>query len=119
MHTDIYDGHAPLLKERGYFPLPIGPGTKAPHRYVPREKKYQGFSGWQERPEPLTTPQPGAGIGVRLGAGIIGLDYDNEDAALRVSEGAWWQSCEQSGGDGVDGVLPRQFPGCVGELRQR
>jgi hypothetical protein len=86
VHTDIYDGFAPLLKERGFFPLPIGPGTKAPHRFMPSKKEFVLFVGWQERPARLTTPQPNAGIGVRLGAGIVGLDYDNEDAALRVSE---------------------------------
>ncbi len=110
MHTDIYDGHAPLLKERGYFPLPIGPGTKAPHRYVPREKKYQGFSGWQERPEPLTTPQPGAGIGVRLGAGIIGLDYDNEDAALRVSEALGGSHVNKAGATAWTEFYRASFP---------
>jgi AAA domain/Bifunctional DNA primase/polymerase, N-terminal len=86
VHTDIYDGFAPLLRERGYFPLPIAPGTKAPHRYVPSQSAYELFTGWSERPEPLTTPQPKAGIGVRTGSGIVVLDYDNEDAALRVSE---------------------------------
>jgi hypothetical protein len=81
-----YDTFAPLLIERGYFPLPIAPGSKAPHRYVPSVGGFALFTTWSERPDPLTTPQPGAGVGVRLGAGIIGLDYDNEDAALRVSE---------------------------------
>jgi hypothetical protein len=86
LHTDIYDGHAPLLRERGYFPIPIGPGTKKPQRYIPSTKAYEGYSGWQERPTSLTTPQPGAGIGVRCGNGIVAIDYDDEDAALRVSE---------------------------------
>jgi AAA domain/Bifunctional DNA primase/polymerase, N-terminal len=84
--TNIYDGLAPLLRERGYFPLPIGPGTKKPQRYVPSKEAFEGFIGWQERPAPLTTPQLGAGIGVRCGNGIVAIDYDNEDAALRVSE---------------------------------
>src|SRR5262249_31761299 len=77
---------APQLIERGYFPLPIAPGTKAPHRYVPSENRFELFSGWQKRPDPITTPQPGAGIGVRLGNGVVGIDYDDEDAALRVSD---------------------------------
>jgi AAA domain/Bifunctional DNA primase/polymerase, N-terminal len=84
--TDVYDALAPVLVSRGYFPLPIGPGTKAPHRYVPSMGGYQLFATWSERPEPLTTPQPGAGIGVRTGKGVIALDYDDEEAALRVSE---------------------------------
>ena len=86
MEESVYNTFAPSLVERGYFPLPIAPGSKAPHRYTPSSGKFELFTGWQERPDPLTTPQPGAGIGVRLGNGIVGLDYDNEDAALRVSE---------------------------------
>jgi hypothetical protein len=81
-----YDEQAPKLAKKGHHPLPIGPGTKAPHRYTPSLGKFELYVGWQERPEPLTTPQPGAGIGVRLGKGLVALDYDNEDAALRVSE---------------------------------
>ena len=86
MTEGAYNAFAPLLIERGYFPLPIAPGSKAPHRYVPNLGKYVLFTTWNERPEPIITPQPGAGIGVRMGAGIVALDYDNEEAALRVSE---------------------------------
>jgi hypothetical protein len=86
MDTDIYDGYGPLLRDQGYHSLPIGPGTKFPHQYVPSTKRFVGISGWQKRPNPLTTPQPGAGIGVRCGAGLIAIDYDDDDAALRASE---------------------------------
>jgi Bifunctional DNA primase/polymerase, N-terminal len=86
VNESVYNTFAPQLVERGYFPLPIAPGSKAPHRYVPSENRFELFSGWSERPEPLTTPQPNAGIGVRMGKGIVALDYDNEEAALRVSE---------------------------------
>jgi hypothetical protein len=86
VHTDIYDGHAPLLRNCGFHPLPIGPGTKKPQRYMPSIKTFMDYKGWRERPESLATPQPGAGIGVRCGNGLVAMDYDDEDAALRVSE---------------------------------
>src|SRR5215471_7639778 len=86
MNIDIYDGYGPLLRDQGYYSLPIGPGTKRPHQFVPSTKQFVGLTGWQERPFPLTTPQPGAGIGVRCGNGLVAIDYDDEDAALRASE---------------------------------
>jgi hypothetical protein len=86
LNDSVYNKFAPQLMERGYFPLPIAPGSKAPHRYIPSKNKFELFVGWNERPDPITTPQPGAGIGVRLGRGVVALDYDNEEAALRVSE---------------------------------
>src|SRR5262249_53515606 len=86
MNSSVYDEYAPKLIAGGYFPLPIGPGTKAPHRYTPSEGTYRLLEGWQERPEPILTPQPGANIGVRCGAGLVVLDCDDDDAALRVAE---------------------------------
>jgi len=86
VNDSVYNKFAPQLMEHGYFPLPIAPGSKAPHRYVPSKNRFELFAGWSERPEPITTPQPGAGVGVRLGKGVVALDYDNEEAALRVSE---------------------------------
>jgi AAA domain/Bifunctional DNA primase/polymerase, N-terminal len=83
---NIYNEFAPRLAAMGYHPLPIGPGSKSPHRYMPSEKRFVLFKGWSERPRPLDTPQPGAGIGVRLGAGIVALDYDNDDAAVLISD---------------------------------
>jgi AAA domain/Bifunctional DNA primase/polymerase, N-terminal len=88
----VYDIHAPKLIELGYMPLPIGPGTKEPQSYVPSEKEYVGIINWPHpRFRPLTTPQPGAGIGVRLGKQadgtyVIGLDWDIEDAALAAMD---------------------------------
>jgi Bifunctional DNA primase/polymerase, N-terminal len=86
MDDSVYNKFAPQLIGHGYFPLPIAPGSKAPHRYVPSKKEFELFVGWNERPDPIITPQPGAGVGVRLGKGVVALDYDNEEAALRVSE---------------------------------
>src|SRR5262245_25504877 len=86
MSGDIYNECAPQLIAGGYFPLPIAPGTKAPHRYIPSEQRFELLSGWQERPEPILTPQPGAGISVRCGNGLVAIDYDDDDAALKVSE---------------------------------
>jgi hypothetical protein len=84
--NNIYNECAPKLVAMGYFPLPIGPGTKAPHRYTPSEGTYRLLDGWQERPEPILTPQPGANIGVRCGNGLVVLDCDDDEAALRVVE---------------------------------
>jgi hypothetical protein len=70
---DIYDGYGPLARQQGYFTLPIGPGTKVPQRYVPSKKTYEGYTGWHERPEPVTTAQPHAGIGIRCGNGIVAV----------------------------------------------
>ena len=86
MTPSIYDIGAPKLWEKGYFPLPIAPGTKAPHRYTPSEGIYELLTGWTERPEPILTPQPGAGIGVRMGDAIVALDWDHEDAAIMAME---------------------------------
>src|SRR5262249_54723131 len=89
---NVYDSFAPALMERGYFPLPIAPGAKQPHRWTPSKNKFELFTGWSLRPLPLTTPQPGAGVGVRTGKQpghntvVVAMDYDNEDAALLVSE---------------------------------
>ena len=41
--------------------------------------------GWSKRAEPIMTPQPGAGLGVRCGSGLVALDYDDDEAALSIS----------------------------------
>jgi AAA domain-containing protein/bifunctional DNA primase/polymerase-like protein len=86
----IYDKHAPLLVERGYFPLPISPAgfepAKVPVRNVPSLGGYHLLAGWNTRSVPITTPQPGANIGVRCGNGLVAFDFDDEDAALAISE---------------------------------
>jgi putative DNA primase/helicase len=83
-----YDLHAPQLLARGFFPLSIGPGTKKPQHFVPSLNQYHDTTGWTHpaRP-PETSPQPGAGIGVRLGeqAGgtyVVALDWDDAEAAI-------------------------------------
>src|SRR5262245_53258148 len=86
MTGSIYNEYAPKLIEMGYFPLPIAPGTKAPHRWTPSLQKFELLRGWSERPDPILTAQPGAGIGVRCGNGLVVLDCDDDDAALRVLE---------------------------------
>jgi hypothetical protein len=87
-----YDLHAPQLLARGFFPLSIGPGTKKPQHFVPSLNEFHDTAGWTHparRPE--TSPQPGAGIGVRLGKQtdgtyVIALDWDNEDAAIAAMD---------------------------------
>src|SRR6516164_6903754 len=87
-----YDTHAPQLLARGFFPLSIGPATKKPQHFVPSLNEFHDTQGWTHparRPE--TSPQPGAGIGVRLGKQadgtyVIALDWDNEDAAIAAMD---------------------------------
>jgi hypothetical protein len=87
-----YDLHASQLLARGFFPLPIGPGTKKPQHFVPSLNEFHDTKRWthpQRRPE--TSPQPGAGIGVRLGKQadgtyVVALDWDNEDAAIAAMD---------------------------------
>lgn len=86
----IYDENAPLLVERGYFPLPIAPigfqPAKVPVRNIPSLGGYHLLAGWNTRSRPIDTPQPGANIGVRCGNGLVAFDFDDEDAALAISE---------------------------------
>jgi hypothetical protein len=95
LHEDallsVYNKYAPKLEACGYSPpLPIGPGTKLPQAYVPSERRYETISGWTHPAfRPRTTPQPGAGIGIRCGKQpngryLIGLDLDREDIALKA-----------------------------------
>jgi AAA domain/Bifunctional DNA primase/polymerase, N-terminal len=88
--ADVYDSHRTKLIELGYFPLPIGPGTKKPQSYVPSEKRFTGIFQWTHPGlNPILTPQPGAGIGLRCGKQPSGIyvcstDCDDEDVALAM-----------------------------------
>jgi AAA domain/Bifunctional DNA primase/polymerase, N-terminal len=84
--ASIYNEYAPLMIRGGHFPIIIAPLTKVPSRFSPSEGIYKPQTGWQNRPEPILTEQPGAGIGVRCGGGLVAIDYDDDEAALRVSE---------------------------------
>jgi hypothetical protein len=86
--SDVYDENAPKLAEHGFFPLVIAPGTKQPHEYVPSEKRYRLLVHWPHPGRRVeTSPQPGAGIGLRCGAQpgggfVVAIDWDHEDAAI-------------------------------------
>jgi hypothetical protein len=81
-----YDDYQPKLSANGYFALSIGPGTKAPMVIV--NGKYENMVDWTapgRRMAPL--PQPGAGVGVRLGKQrgggyLVALDWDNDTLAI-------------------------------------
>jgi putative DNA primase/helicase len=87
-----YDTHAPQLLARGFFPLSIGPATKKPQHFVPSLNEFHDTQGWTHPARrPQTSPQPGAGIGVRLGKQadgtyVIALDWDNEDAVIAAMD---------------------------------
>jgi AAA domain/Bifunctional DNA primase/polymerase, N-terminal len=74
-----YDLYAPHYIQHGFRPVPIAPGSKAPHFWNGREFKL--LTGWNTR-EPLCTPQPGAGLGVLTGHDIVGFDIDTDDSAI-------------------------------------
>lgn len=86
----MYDDNAPKLIANGYYPLPTAPvgfkPAKSPVRWIPSFNSFQLLQGWSTRPAPIITPQPGANIGVRCGGCLVVLDYDDDDAALKVSE---------------------------------
>jgi hypothetical protein len=83
MHTDIYDELAPALVAKGLRPVPIGPGTKTPCVWLRERGEYVPLPDWQIRP-PITAPQPGAGVGVVMGRGIVALDLDEDDIAIAL-----------------------------------
>jgi hypothetical protein len=77
--VSVYDTNAPLLIALGLCPLPIEPGTKRPALFT--GAGYAPMVNWTTR-EPITTPQPGAGIGIRLGDPLVALDIDTDEAAI-------------------------------------
>src|SRR5262249_22628719 len=55
-------------------------------------------------------PQPGAGIGVRCGNGLIAIDYDDDDAALRASEALGDSPVNKAGKRGWTAFFRANFP---------
>jgi hypothetical protein len=88
----VYNKFAPRLVELGYLPLALGPKSKIPQSWIPSEQRFVNTEGWNHPNfQPRTTPQPGAGIGVRCGrqadgSYLVGLDADSEAAALAAIE---------------------------------
>jgi hypothetical protein len=88
MTESVYDVNAPLLRERGYYCHPIGPGSKRPAHFVPSTNQYAPIPGWNHERRPMeTSPQPGAGIGLRTGlqpdgTHVVAIDWDNLNAAI-------------------------------------
>jgi hypothetical protein len=81
----MYNENAPRAIAMGYHPIPTS--KKVPVRWVKELGKLVPFTGWSVIPIPIQTPQPGADIGIRCGdRGLVALDYDDEDAALIISE---------------------------------
>jgi hypothetical protein len=74
-----YDLYAPHYIQHGFRPVPIAPGSKAPHFWTGREFKL--LTGWGTR-EPLRTPQPGAGLGILTGHNVVGYDIDTDEPAI-------------------------------------
>jgi hypothetical protein len=85
---DIYDRNAPRLLAQGYHPIPVAPlgfeTKKCPARWDPHTRQFFKFKGWPTT-APVMDRQPGANIGVRLGKGLVALDYDHDEAALIIS----------------------------------
>jgi hypothetical protein len=90
--TGAYDQLGPIAQAKGWDVFPIGPGTKEPMVIGPGGECVHMY-GWQQPGRsPAPHPQPGAGLGVRLGqydnVWIIALDFDNQKVAERaISQG--------------------------------
>ena len=93
---DPYDQWAPLLRALGLCPLPIIPNKEAERLAKPGERprykapaeyvgcgRYRLLTDWTTRP-PLLSSQPGAGVGIRLGEELVGIDIDTDDEAFRI-----------------------------------
>jgi hypothetical protein len=86
--ASVYDSHRTIYHANGYAVHPIGPGTKVPMVCVDGE--YKKMIAWQDLNRTMVTlPQPGAGIGVRLGLQrcglyLVALDWD-DDALSNVA----------------------------------
>src|SRR3974390_1560764 len=84
--ASAYDSNRLGLVANGYHPHPIGPGSKKPMVIVDGE--YKEMVQWQSPHRGMApSPQPGAGVGVRLGlqhggAYLVALDWDNESLAI-------------------------------------
>ncbi|WP_300440334.1 bifunctional DNA primase/polymerase [uncultured Mameliella sp.] len=119
-----YAARAGNLREAGYSPMPVGPGTKVPGKYGAGE--WRPLSGWQkycDGPAPEFVHDtwerwPDAGICIAHG-GVIGLDLDTdrrdvEQALHRAVEVPNVRRRGQKGwmgyyrpGDGLDGLSAR------------
>jgi hypothetical protein len=86
--ASVYDSYRTPYHANGYTVHPIGPGTKVPMVFVDGE--YRNMIAWQDPNRTMVTvPQPGAGIGVRLGRQccglyLVALDWD-DDALSNVA----------------------------------
>src|SRR5215472_1244508 len=92
MHSfaSAYDTYRLTLVANGYHPLPIGPGTKKPMVCVNGE--YREIEQWQAPHRSMApSPQPGAGVGVRLGkqqggAWLVAFDWDDDKVSQIAME---------------------------------
>jgi Bifunctional DNA primase/polymerase, N-terminal len=117
MTESVYDIFAPKYVARGLHPLPIGPGTKKPMHWVPSLGKFENMVNWSDPRRPVVTPpQPGAGIGVRLGIQsdgtyLIAFDWDSDDAATEaMSSTIFPQTVTKWGGRGFTAFYRSKEP---------
>jgi hypothetical protein len=88
----MYDENAPKLAGMGYFPVPVVPANvtylrkKSPAVFDRIQNRYFNLADWPTLEAPIAAPQPGANIGVRCGAGLVGIDCDTEEAARKFAE---------------------------------
>jgi hypothetical protein len=89
---NVYDDNAPKLVAQERFPIPIAPANatyvakKSPVAFNAYQNRYFNLTDWSTMTAPITAPQPGANIGVRLGGGLVGADCDSEEAAQKFSQ---------------------------------
>jgi hypothetical protein len=90
MIQSAYDDNRLELIANGYHPHPIGPRSKKPMVIVDGE--YREMVQWQSPDRGLApSPQPGAGIGVRLGLQrngvyLVALDWDDDKLSQLAME---------------------------------
>jgi bifunctional DNA primase/polymerase-like protein len=78
----IYDQYAPLYRAAGFRVVPIAPGTKYPGAHT-AFGNYVALAQWTTR-DPVTAPQPNAGIGLICGDPLVAADIDSNDEALGI-----------------------------------
>ena len=81
LNGSAYDHYAQQYVARGLHPVVIGPRTKKPQHHT--SNGFVNTPSWQSRPV-ITTPQPGAGIGLLMGNGLLAIDLDDPEVAIVV-----------------------------------
>jgi hypothetical protein len=97
LNGSCYDHYAAQYVAKGLHPIVIGPNSKVPRHFV--GGKYVNTPQWQARPV-ISPPQPGAGIGIRLGNGLVAIDLDHPEIAALIEQALPPTPCSKVGRPG-------------------